>query len=103
MVLGRVPDGDRSQIRLIGVLAQACDLGLISGRDRDLLLALAERTPADARGTRWGGLTSSASLAAVADLHEISPRTVRRWACEALTALRSAAGSLRLADGSVAA
>ena len=91
--LGQLPPGDRAAARLQVLLARACTAGVITTRERDLLLAVADAAhDGGARvGPGWAGVTSAQAAAVVGPRFGWSARTVRRRAVRALTALHAAA------------
>ena len=93
--LGQLTAADESALRLNAVLSRACDQGVITGEERDLLVALAESTHAASRSAArgLGGLTAATATAAVAARQGMSSRTVRRRASAALAAMQSAAAA----------
>lgn len=95
-LLGCLPAADEAAVRLHRLLAQACRHGVITAAERDLLLALARSTHAAAArvGCGRGGLTAHRAAVAVGAELGLSPRTVRRRAAAALSALTAVAGHL---------
>lgn len=88
-----VDEADRDSELLNDLLQRALDSGLLSERDRDLLLGLAHAAEmADAPGRRGrGGLTTPSVTQLVEETHGMSSRSIRRHVSHAVEAIREVA------------